>query len=524
MRLCIVIVGAGCLAAIVVTTWPSRRRRDATFASPRDLRQLRGGGGQRIPLGRLHRRGLPGPTLHAPVRDSVLVLGPTGGGKTSSILVPALLGWEGPALAVSVKDDLLATTAAWRRRQGPIAAIDPTGEQPGMAVRFDPVDGVDSPAAARRVAASMCLGAAPAGGEAESRFWAQLAAKQLGPLLLAAHLDGVGIDEVARWVDRRDEATPYDLLVAGGELRSAEALLASLGRDERQLSSVYATVESILDPLLEHAPAGTTGRLDAAGLLAASGTLYLCAPAREQQRFATLCCAVVDEVLEAAVRIARRSGGTLEPRLLVVLDEAAAIAPIADLDVLAATLGGQGVSLVTCFQDLAQVEARWGAKAGTVLNNHRTRVLVAGLADPRIAGVLGGLVGTTRQGDRRRGEERRPLVEAAEIRQLPPFGALVVSGYLPVARVRLEPWWRRRDLAGRGPSTAFDASARGSLATLRPWWPRSRSTSVGRRSRRLASTGPTPPSRHERGVEPRRASTRRRSSASSTTSSIDSRP
>jgi len=289
--------------------------------------------------------------LAAPARDSVLVLGPTGGGKTSSILIPAILAWEGPVLAVSVKDDLVTTTSAWRRTQGPLAVIDPSGRHDGMAARFDPVTGAVDPSAARRVAASLCLGVAVSGHEAEARFWSQLAAKLLAPLLLAAHVGGVGIDQVAGWIDRRDEMVPIDLLHAAGEQRAVDALLASTQRDERQLSSVYATLEALLEPMLEQSPNPLAAPLAARRFLEEDGTLYLCAPVREQRRFAPLFCAVIDEVLDHAVQRARRDGGVLDRRLLVVLDEAAAIAPIADLDVLAATCGGQGISLVTCFQD-----------------------------------------------------------------------------------------------------------------------------------------------------------------------------
>lgn len=458
MRVVLLIVALACLAAVAAGTRPRRRRPDARFARRRDVAALRAqrDAGDRVPLGQQ-----AGPSwrprrrpLAAPSRDSVLVLGPTGGGKTSSILIPAILAWQGPVLAVSVKDDLFDATAAWRRTAGPLQVLDPTGGHSGLAGRFDPVRGVCDRASARRVAASLCGSAAVGAGEAESRFWSQLAAKLLAPMLLAAHTSGGGIDEVTTWIDRRDESTPLDLLQAAGEHRSVDALLASLERDERQLSSVYATVESILEPLVEEATT-TTPVLDVDRLLADNGTLYLCAPLREQRRFAAMFCAVIDEVVDRAIATARVHGGVLDPRLLVVLDEAAAIAPIADLDVLAATCGGQGISLVTCFQDLAQVKARWGERAGTVLNNHRTRVFVAGMADPELAGVLGGLTGTVLEGrDRERTLARRAIVEAAEIRELPPYSALVVSGGTPVARVRLVPWWAQRVVKVRGPSRA----------------------------------------------------------------------
>jgi hypothetical protein len=72
----------------------------------------------------------------------------------------------------------------------------------------------------------------------------------------------------------------------------------------------------------------------------------------------------------------------LEPPLLVVLDEAAHIAPLPELDGLAATCASHGIQLVTVWQDLAQVRARYGSRAPTVLNNHRAKVFLPGIADP----------------------------------------------------------------------------------------------------------------------------------------------
>ena len=77
----------------------------------------------------------------------------------------------------------------------------------------------------------------------------------------------------------------------------------------------------------------------------------------------------------------------------MVLDEAANIAPLAELDGLAATCAGHGVQLVTVWQDLAQVAARYGERAATVVNNHRAKVFLSGIADPRTLDHASHLVG-----------------------------------------------------------------------------------------------------------------------------------
>jgi type IV secretory pathway TraG/TraD family ATPase VirD4 len=54
-------------------------------------------------------------------------LGPTQSGKTSSLAVPAILRWEGPVFATSVKTDLIDHTVHQRQDIGPVEVFDPAG-------------------------------------------------------------------------------------------------------------------------------------------------------------------------------------------------------------------------------------------------------------------------------------------------------------------------------------------------------------------------------------------------------------
>jgi type IV secretory pathway TraG/TraD family ATPase VirD4 len=146
---------------------------------------------------------------------------------------------------------------------------------------------------------------------------------------------------------------------------------------------------------------------------------------------------------------------------LVVLDEAAHIAPLAELDTLASTASGHGVQLVTVWQDLAQLQARYGARAGTVVNNHRVKVFLSGIADPTTLEHASVLIGDAEHPQRTvslDGRGRRSRTEAAVVRRLAPPDALrrmrpgtavAVSGHLPPIRLRLRPWWREPELRRR---------------------------------------------------------------------------
>ena len=190
--------------------------------------------------------------------------------------------------------------------------------------------------------------------------------------------------------------------------------------------------------------------------------MYLCAPAHEQRRLRPLFSGLVTRVIEAAYDGAARQGGPLHRPLLVVLDEAANVAPLADLDVLASTAAGHGIQLVTVWQDLAQLTARYGARAGTVVNNHRAKLFLSGIADPATLEHASTLIGEAEQPvssttvDRGRSAgsttvsaTHRRLAPADALRRMSPGTGVLISGHLPPTRVTLRPWYRDHELRRR---------------------------------------------------------------------------
>ncbi|MGA2037250.1 MAG: TraM recognition domain-containing protein [Acidimicrobiales bacterium] len=177
----------------------------------------------------------------------------------------------------------------------------------------------------------------------------------------------------------------------------------------------------------------------------------MCARARPAPA-ASLFATLVTQVIEAAYDRADRQGTALDPRLLVVLDEAANVAPVAELDVLASTAAGHGVQLVTVWQDLGQIGARYGTRAGSVVNNHRAKVFLSGIADPQTLEHASQLIGeaehasfaTTFDGRKTASTTQTSVVQrllpAAALRRVPPGSAVLVSGHLPPARISLRPW------------------------------------------------------------------------------------
>jgi type IV secretion system protein VirD4 len=444
---------------------PPRRaaKGGARWAGRRDLAPLRvrRPGRGRLVLGRVGKA-----LVATEARHSVLVLGPTQSGKTTGLAIPAVLEWEGPVVATSVKGDLVAQTRAFRDGLGQSWVFDPTATAGvGATNRWSPLSEAGTWTGAQRVASWMVEATPSRTGLADGAFWFSAAAKLLAPLLLAAAGAGLTMADVVRWTNLQESGQPEQLLGEAGEMDAGVALFASLGRDERIRSSVYTTLETVLAPYEDPLVARSAERpdIDPDRLLEGGHTLYLCGPAHEQARVQGVFSALVSAVINAAVERVHGSGRPLDPPLLVVLDEVANIAPLRDLDTLASTAAGMGIQLVTVCQDLAQLTSRYGPeRARTIANNHRAKVILSGIGDVGTLDTLSGLAGEqalrehTMTSDLRDGRRSmssstvyRRLAPADQLRTIRPGYGVLVYGYLPPIRLGLRPWYADPDLRRR---------------------------------------------------------------------------
>jgi type IV secretion system protein VirD4 len=395
-------------------------------------------------------------------RHSLLVLGPTQTGKTTGLAIPAILEWPGPVVATSIKSDLIAETIGWRAEHGDVFVYDPAACTPFVRSQWTPLADCGSWPGAMRAAWELTTAAKSAVGStmALADFWFNAGAKALAPLLLAAYHSGGTISDVARWVDREEQDEPLALLRTL-EPDAAIAHEATFRREDRGRSSLIQVMQAAVGPYLDPTVAASARRAEiVADELLDGGrhTLYLSAPPNEQDRFRPLFTTLLGQVIAAAYRRAGEAGKPLDPPLLVVLDEAANIAPVENLPTLAATAASMGLQLVTVFQDLAQVRLRYGNATGTVVNNHRAKLLLPAVSDLDTLDLASRLIGdeeVDRDSQTTDAHGRRSATTATHWRRLLPpelanrltdGEAVLLYGNLPPARLRLRPWYRDRRL------------------------------------------------------------------------------
>jgi type IV secretory pathway TraG/TraD family ATPase VirD4 len=361
-----------------------------------------------------------GPAVTLQRGSSLLVVGPTQAGKTSSLVVPALLRWSDALVVTSVKHDVVAMTRRWRESLGEVQVLEP-GRDGGLT--WDPLEGVTTLRHAHRVARDLTIGSSDRG---DTEFWNSLASKLVAALMVIAKDRGDSIFDVAGVVERRDVRSWL------GETSSpaGAAVRSFLEHDVKTLDGVLTTAETMLMPWRFSQPLAQVRNV-----VAGANTLYLCSPRGEQRHYEPLFRGALRMLLEEQQRRVDRGESR---RVLMVLDEAATVASLDELDQLAATVSGLDVTMVTVVQDFAQLVARWGPRAATIVNNHATRVVLAGLADSTVGRYLPELV------------EAKPEIKNVPLRLRPRGTASVVAGGQRVFQVRLRPWWKDRRLRNRG--------------------------------------------------------------------------
>jgi len=448
---------------------------------------------------------------------SVAIIGPSRSGKTSECAIPGVLDWDGPAILLSVKRDLLDATIGRRRQLGQVRVFDPAGivtatngtDDGAVAIRqseigrWSPLRNAATPQGAKKAGAALAAWTPRAGIEDGGQFWESAGKILFTGLLGAAALDPAGpsMTKVAQWVFTQDMPRPgrvsqvKALLKAAAEHPDAEVVAAAdaaalhLGaiwsKDERFASAVYGTAQTVADPYLDPAVQTATdldandkaGWIDLDWLMntedGKANTLYLVVPLDEYERLAPVLGGLLSDLKAQAYEWDVR-GRRFGRQLLLLIDEAGNM-PLAWLPQVASTCAGIGIQLVTIWQSLAQIEDAYGRQANAVITNHATKLFFPAASDDttlsyqtRIAGHeeverrSWSITGETGHRSVSGASQTEPLVPY-HVPRLAPLGqALLIHGNMPPAVIRGRKWWRDRRLVAlsRGDISADDESGR----------------------------------------------------------------
>lgn len=328
---------------------------------------------------------------HSDKRHVMLVAG-SRAGKGESIIVPNMLLYEGPVLAIDPKGELANVTAR-RRAEGlgqKVHVLDPFDRSGEVTLpyraSFNPLAEIDPNSTvaiddAALVADALIVGDGATGSE---RHWVDAARELVKLVILDALLERparrhlgtvreffhaagkrnskgqVVPGQVVRLNEMRRKKGAFDGVLAGGA--SAYAT-----KNPNELSSIISTAEVQLG-FLDSKPLMETLRSSSfrlADLKTGKTTVYLCLPAANMATHGKWFRIVITLALLMCERIEHKP----EPPLLLMLDEFPVLGFLRPLEAAAGQIAGHGVKLFTVLQDLTQLQRHYGKGWETFFGN-----------------------------------------------------------------------------------------------------------------------------------------------------------
>ena len=402
------------------------------------------------------------------VEDSLIVLGPPRSGKGLHLVIPTILDAPGAVITTSTRPDNLTATLRARAAIGPVAVFDPQRLAPGIpsATCWSPIRGCENPQTALIRAKALTTGAAS--GTTDANFWQASAEQAVRCLLHAAALAGRTCTDLYRWSLSAVQAREAVIILSAHPNAAPswhQALESIVTADQRQRDSVWAMVSiafaALADPKVLAAVSPAEGEeFDPETFLRSKGTVYLLGTSTGAAATAGLVGAFVEDVIEAARRIAAASpAARLDPPLSLILDEAANY-PLPSLTSLMSEGGGTGISTLVVLQSLAQARAVWGEHAASaVWDAAIVKIVLGGGSNARDLEDLSKIIGQRAEAQRSTSvgaDGRRstslstsqvPVMEPSRLRTLP-FGTaiLLLRSARPIV-LSLGRWVDRKDSA-----------------------------------------------------------------------------
>jgi type IV secretion system protein VirD4 len=332
----------------------------------------------------------------------LITIAPTGAGKGVGCIVPALLRHQGPVIVIDPKGENYAITARYRRELGQkIVVLDPMHSTDAPAeerANFNPLDAIDAekPSSVDEISAIITALSARFTADRD-QFWASRATQLL--LGILAHV----LADLPR--DERNLCTLKSLVLACNlepqsvinRLRQSRHPIATetpalLGISANEtlggiLSFAQDMVGFIRGPNVEQAISSTDFDLQDV-TSGAPLTIYIVVPPHMLHSHGQLLRLWINALLSAIIRRRTRP----QVPTLFVLDEAAQLGHLPQLQQAITLLRGYGMQTWSFWQDVSQIKHLYPVDWPTMINNCRV-VQCFGANNMSAAGTMSELVG-----------------------------------------------------------------------------------------------------------------------------------
>jgi type IV secretion system protein VirD4 len=451
---------ASMAAAIMLSVWRAKEANEVTtygsarWADAREVRRAGLLGLDGVVLGRFSRRYLRhnGP-------EHVLCFAPTRSGKGVGLVIPTLLTWPGSTIVHDIKGENFQITSGWRACLGPVLLFDPTN--PASAA-YNPLLEIRKGDCEVRDAQNIAdILVDPEGALERRNHWEKTSHSLLvGAILHVLYAEAdktlAGVANFLSDPSRAIEATLHAMLASPHLGERVHPVVASsarelLNKSENERSGVLSTTMSFLGLYRDPVVAKVTGRSDWRIRDLIEGpqpiSLYLVVPPSDIARTKPLMRLVLNQIGRRLTE--SLDTGQRRHKLLLMLDEFAALGRLDFFESQLAFMAGYGIRAFLITQSLNQLERAYGPNHA-ILDNCHVRIAFS-TNDERTAKRVSDALGTATEmramknyaGHRlspwlghlmvSRQETARPLLTPGEVMQLSASEAVVmVSGVHPV--------------------------------------------------------------------------------------------
>ncbi|MGR4847138.1 type IV secretory system conjugative DNA transfer family protein [Rhizobium sp. LARHSG275] len=390
----------------------------------------------------------------------LLTMAPTRTGKGVGTIIPNLLTADRSVICIDPKGENARIAGRARRQFGPVHVLDPFGATAEPLAAFNPLDaldpnGLDVAEDASTLADALVFDEPGMAGEAH---WNEEAKALIGGMIL--HIVAHEPPSRRSLVTLRENLTlapeaftglmkeMQDSTAAGGLV--ARAANRHLGKSDREAAGVLSAAQRHTHFLDSPRMARVLGRSDFwfADLKSRTATVFLVLP---PDRLSTYSRWLRLLVTQSLLEMARAPGKPAVP-VLYLLDEFASLGHLAPVERAMGLMAGYGVQLWPILQDVHQLRATYGQRAGTFLSNAGV-LQVFGVNDHESARLVSDMLGQStvvfesmgRALDSDKtgisyGEQHvgRPLLTPDEVRNLPQYTELLfLAGQRPIVAGKL---------------------------------------------------------------------------------------
>ena len=435
----------------------------ARFATNAEARDLMGDAG--LLIGRDRKSGR---LLRYPGPAHLLTIAPTRSGKGVGTIIPNLLEYPFATVCIDPKGENARIAARQRGRFGPVHVLDPFGITGLAPAGYNPLDRID-PAGLDVADDCMTLADAlvhDAHNQQTEAHWNEEAKALIAGLLM--HVVASEPADTRTLATLRDHLTlaPAAFAALLERMQKAGGLVAraanrQLGKSDREAAGVLSSAQRHTHFLDSPRMTATLGHSDFrfADLKERPSSIFLVLPPDRLDTYARWLRLMVAQAL---TELARAPGHPPWP-VLFLLDEFAALGHLEPVERAMGLMAGYGIQLWPIVQDIHQLQALYGKRAGTFLSNAGV-LQVFGVNDQQSAQLVSDLLGQetvvfetmSRALDAQGsgitfGQQHvgRPLLTPDEVRTLSPDRQLLfLAGQRPVVAAKLR-YYADREFAGR---------------------------------------------------------------------------